>query len=119
MTPPTTSCRRGDVVLVPFPFTDLSSTKQRPALVVSADGWNAAQSDVVLVALTSQMTGLRAPGDLVLTADDLQSGGLPKPSLVRTAKIFTMHQGLLRRTLGRLPEPATAAVLAELRNFFD
>lgn len=118
MTPPTTSCRRGDIVLVPFPFTDLSSAKQRPALVVSADGWNTAQSDVVLVALTSQVTGPRAPGDLVLSAAELQSGGLPKPSLVRTTKIFTMHQGLLRRTLGRLPESTTATVLAELRKFF-
>ena len=118
MTPPTTRCRRGDVVLVPFPFTDLSSTKQRPALVVSADSWNAAQSDVVLVALTSQITGPRLPGELVLGAADLQSGGLLKPSLVRTTKIFTMHQGLLRRTLGRLPESVTATVLSELRNFF-
>jgi len=118
MTPSTTSCRRGDVVLVPFPFTDLSSAKQRPALVVSADSWNAAQTDVVLVAPTSQLTGPRAPADLVLTAADLQAGELPKPSLVRATKIFTMHQGLLRRTLGHLPESATAGVLAELRNFF-
>jgi mRNA interferase MazF len=113
-----TSCKRGDVVLVPFPFTDLSSAKQRPALVTSADAWNAAQSDVVLVALTSHMTGPRAPGDYVLTVADLHSGGLPKPSLVRTTKIFTMHQGLLRRTLGHLPDSATSAVLSELRQFF-
>ena len=64
MTPVATSCRRGEVVLVPFPFTDLSSAKQRPALVVSADDWNAAQPDVVLVAITSQTTGPRTLGHL-------------------------------------------------------
>jgi hypothetical protein len=68
MTPPTTSCRRGDVVLVPFPFTDLSTTKQRPALVVSPDAWNATQPDVMLIAITSQMAVAAGPQDLVLTA---------------------------------------------------
>ena len=55
MMPSTTSFKRGDVVLVPFPFTDLSSIKQRPALVVSPDTWNASQSNVLLVAITSQV----------------------------------------------------------------
>lgn len=118
MTPPTTSCRRGDVVLVPFPFTDLSTTKQRPALVVSPDAWNAAQSDVMLVALTSQMSVAPGAQDLVLAPTDVTAAGLPKPSRVRTTKLFTMHQGLLKRTLGHLPDSTTAAVLAQLRNFF-
>ena len=52
--PSTTRYRRGDIVLVPFPFTDLSSTKKRPALVVSPDRFNAHAQDVVLVAITSQ-----------------------------------------------------------------
>ena len=52
--PSTTRYRRGDIVLVPFPFTDLSSTKKRPALVVSPDKFNEHAQDVVLVAITSQ-----------------------------------------------------------------
>lgn len=119
MTPPTTSCRRGDVVLVPFPFTDLSTTKQRPALVVSPDKWNATQSDVMLVAITSQMTAAAGPQDLVLTAADVAAAGLPKPSRLRTTKLFTMHQGLLKRTLGHLPDATTNTALAQLRHFFS
>jgi len=106
------------VVLVPFPFTDLSSVKPRPALVASADRWNAAQPDVVLVAVTSQIPATLAPGEISLSVADQQAGGLPKPSLVRTAKIFTMHQGLLRRTLGRLPDSKVTVVLSELQRFF-
>ena len=119
MTPPTTSCRRGDVVLVPFPFTDLSTTKQRPALVISPDAWNATQPDVMLVAITSQMTVSPGPQDLVLSAADIAAAGLPKPSRVRTTKLFTMHSGLLKRTLGHLPETATGTVLVQLRAFFS
>lgn len=119
MMPPTTSSKRGDVVLVPFPFTDLSTTKQRPALVVSPDAWNATQPDVLLVAITSQMNVAFESQDVVLSATDSAAAGLPKPSRVRTTKLFTMHAGLLRRTLGRLPESSTQAVLAQLRTFFS
>lgn len=80
MTPSTTSFKRGDVVLVPFPFTDLSSIKQRPALVVSPDTWNVTQSDVLLVAITSQVSTPQGTGDIVLTATDVGAAGLPKPS---------------------------------------
>ena len=52
--PSTTRFRRGDIVLVPFPFTDLTSSKRRPALVVSPDSFNQAMQDVVLAAITSQ-----------------------------------------------------------------
>src|SRR6266481_4693678 len=53
--PSTTRYKRGDIVLVPFPFTDLSSSKRRPALVVSPDWFNSSNQDLVLVAITSQI----------------------------------------------------------------
>jgi mRNA interferase MazF len=52
--PSTTRYKRGDIVLVSFPFTDLSSSKRRPALVVSPDSFNEAMQDLVLAAITSQ-----------------------------------------------------------------
>lgn len=53
--PSTTRYKRGDIVLVSFPFTDLSSSKRRPALVVSPDPFNERGQDLVVVAITSQM----------------------------------------------------------------
>jgi len=55
--PSTTRYRRGDIVLVSFPFTDLSSSKRRPALVVSPDAFNQTMQDLVLAAITSQGAG--------------------------------------------------------------
>lgn len=119
MTPPTTNCRRGDIVLVPFPFTDLSTAKQRPALVVSPDAWNASQPDVILVAITSQMPVQPEPGSITLNTADWQAAGLPKPSRVRTTKLFTMHQALLRRKIGQLPAGTTDNILGQMRSFFS
>lgn len=98
--PPTTRYSRGDVVLVPFPFTDLSSTKQRPALVVSPNRLNHLRDDVVLVAITSQVPAVLAEDEILISASNLVGTGLLKPSLVRLSKLVTIHQDLVRRKLG-------------------
>ncbi|HUG09460.1 MAG TPA: type II toxin-antitoxin system PemK/MazF family toxin [Opitutaceae bacterium] len=113
-----TTYKRGEVVLVPFPFTDLSSAKQRPALVVSPDAWNASQSDVMLVALTSQIPASIPSGDILLTLEDLRSGGLPKPTLGRPTKLVTIHQALIRKRLGEISDATLTQVLLKLRDFF-
>ena len=70
--PPTTSYSFGDIVLVSFPFTDLTATKKRPALVVSPDSFNAAGRDLVLLAITSQLTADR--DTVPLEGKDFQAG---------------------------------------------
>ncbi len=54
--PSTMAYRQGDIVLVSFPFTDLTSSKRRPALVLSPDSFNAAGEHLVLAAVTSHIT---------------------------------------------------------------
>jgi mRNA interferase MazF len=89
--PPTTTYRRGDVVLVPFPFTDLTGTKQRPAVVISSDAFNAGHADVVLAAITSRVPTTLSPDEIAISSSDLGPSGLLKPSVVRTAKLITIH----------------------------
>jgi len=60
MMPFTTGYRRGDLILVSFPFTDLIAAKRRPALVVSPDFFNELNGDLTLPALTSWTSSLRA-----------------------------------------------------------
>ncbi|MGH7813975.1 MAG: type II toxin-antitoxin system PemK/MazF family toxin [Candidatus Binataceae bacterium] len=116
--PPTTRYRRGDVVLVPFPFTDLTGAKQRPALVVSSDTNNASRADLVIAAITSQLPAALASDEIAVPAGGLAVCGLPKPSIVRTAKLVTIHQALIRKRIGSMPRETLERVLAAIRNQF-
>lgn len=114
--PSTTRYRRGDIVLVSFPFTDLSSSKRRPALVISPDAFNEHGQDVVLVAITSKEPEDRA---VPLERHDFVEGTLPKESFVKVAKIFTIHSTLVLKRVCVLRDGKLGAVLEQLRGFFS
>jgi mRNA interferase MazF len=111
--PSTTSFSQGDVVLVPFPFTDLSAIKQRPALVLSPERLNKGRPDLVVAAITSQIQDVISEDEILLSDSDLKTAGLPKPSIIKLGKIFTIHQGLIRKKLGPRARPNVAKHLAE------
>jgi mRNA interferase MazF len=60
---PTMPYEFGDIVLVPFPFTNQAASKQRPAVVVSNRDYTAGRPDVVAMAVTSQLRSTPALGD--------------------------------------------------------
>ena len=113
--PSTTRYKRGDIVLVPFPFTDLTSSKRRPALVVSPDSFNAQQQDLVLVAITSHLTN----DELRIDERDCIDGRLPRASAVKPTKLFTIHSTLVVKKLCALRREKLDAVLNEIRRFFS
>lgn len=89
----------GEVVLVPFPFTDQSGTKKRPAVIISSSGYNAGRRDLVIMAITSQVRQPLGFGEALI--DDWQAAGLIKPSVLKPV-VTTIEQGLVIRTLGAL-----------------
>jgi mRNA interferase MazF len=111
----TTRYRRGDIVLVSFPFTDLSSSKRRPALVISPDSFNEQGKDLVLIAITSQ-----EPDDNAVTIEehDCVDGELPKKSFVKLSKLFTVHSTLVLKRICALRGEKLDDVLLGLRGFF-
>lgn len=113
-----TGCKQGDVILVPFPFTDLTTVKQRPALVLSANWFNTSRDDCVVAAITSQIPSDLQPDEYRLSASDLLAGGLPKPSLVRLGKLFTMSKSLFRRRLGTFPAATMVVILKQMERVF-
>jgi mRNA interferase MazF len=113
-----TNFKRGDIILVHFPFTDLSSTKQRPALVVSSDALNAVSEDVLVVAISSQVPARLAAEEFLIPSGDLAACGLPKPSILRLAKLASLHRQLVIKRIGFMPEPVLRRILAQIRQMF-
>jgi len=89
----------GEVVLVPFPFTDQSGTKKRPAVIVSSSAYNTARRDLVIMAITSEVGRPLCFGEARVA--EWQAAGLIKPSVFKPI-LTTIEQCLVVRTLGTL-----------------
>lgn len=113
-------CHRGDVVLVPFPFSDAATTKKRPAIVVSTDRFNAGNLDVLVVGVTHSPHAVHRPGTVKLTEAERKAGGLDADpmmavSIAVASKLATIAQTRIVTTLGRLaPETVDRIVHALL-----
>lgn len=109
---PTTTYSRGDVVLVPFPFSDRTASKFRPALVVNGDRYYQITNDLILAKITGNLNGRHSPGDHHLA--NWQQAGLLNPSIVK-AHLVTLHSSLIKKTIGQMPPNDMQAVEAGLR----
>lgn len=110
-----TNYKPGDVILIPFPFTDLSTHKKRPCLVISSVEFNNAHLDLIAVAITSQIHENLSAWEYKLSLKEQLASGLLKPSLVKLGKIVTLDKRLVRKNLGRLPGLSTKRVLTRIK----
>jgi mRNA interferase MazF len=94
-----TPYKRGDVVLVPFPFSNLSTTKKRPAVVISSTAYNESSLDIVILAITSKVEKSSGIGECLV--QEWKSAGLLKPSAIKPA-LSTIEQTLALKKLGTL-----------------
>ena len=105
--PSMTAYSFGDVILVPFPFTDLQQSKQRPAVIVSSAQYHVERPDLVIMAVTSQVHSPSAFGEMPVR--DWQAAGLLKPSVIKPV-LATLEQRLVRKSLGQLTEADRSAL---------
>jgi mRNA interferase MazF len=110
--------KQGEIVLVPFPYSDLSGSKKRPMLVVSNDLYNASFPDIVVAVITSR-TGKPDVYPLTLESKGLEIGQLPEPSLIRAHKLFTIDQLRILRRFSTLGEAKLRETLLMLKQLFD
>lgn len=89
----------GDVILVRFPFSDIETTKKRPALVLTESMRSPRNLLVTVAMITSQIEALRLEGDVLL--GNWQEAGLLHPSLLRMAKVATVDGDLVDRSSAR------------------
>jgi mRNA interferase MazF len=100
------------VVLVRYPFTDLTTTKVRPAVILSPEPFLSRGDDVVLLFISSVIPPDPLPSDIVLTPDhpSFAATGLKYPSVFRGHKITVLHKSLVQRVLGELDDELEARV---------
>lgn len=89
----------GDIVLVPFPFTDQTTAKRRPAVVVSSNAYHRERPDLIILAITSQTRPQAALGEAAVS--QWREAGLLKPSVLKPV-VATIERELVLRKLGRL-----------------
>lgn len=105
--------KRGEVWLVRFPFTDLSSTKVRPALVIATHG-----EDAIVLGIFSRIPATVLPETWVLIEEQhpaLLQTGLKKTSMLRAEKIAVAHESVFQRKLGNLPPDIMAQTQEALK----
>jgi len=110
-----TAYERWDIILVPFPFTDLQSIKKRPALIVSPDEYNRG-SDVMIAFITSNLNLRYNHGDYKLLY--WKKAGLPKPSMIRM-KIATIDKRITIKNIGKLDKYDADNFRTLIINFFS
>lgn len=104
---------RWDVVLLPFPFTDLKATKKRPALVISPREYNSGP-DVLVMFVTSNLKSNPKMGDYILK--EWKKAGLPKPSMTRM-KFATIDKKLVIKKIAALTEKDQLVLKSEIQSF--
>jgi mRNA-degrading endonuclease toxin of MazEF toxin-antitoxin module len=105
----------GGIVLVPFPFTDQTASKRRPAVVVSSRAYNLARPDLIVMAVTSQLRPTPALGEVWIS--QWQQAQLLKPSAVKPV-FATIEQRLVIRQLGTLQPDDAAALRIAISEIF-
>ena len=106
----------GEVVLVPFPFTDLSKSKRRPVLIISNAQHNARSYDFVCCGITSNLNN--QPYSILLDPGDMTEGVLPVRSRIKYDKIFTLEKNLVIKRLGKVNSVIMGQVRSSVISLF-
>jgi mRNA interferase MazF len=106
----------GDVVLVPFPFTDQTGIKKRPAVVVSSAVYHRERPDLILMAITSQAKAFAGLGEIPVV--EWKKAWLVKPSALKPL-LFTLERPLVLRSLGQLSEEDRSSLRRTLTTILE
>ena len=106
-----------DVILVPFPFSDLTAVKKRPCLILCVLNPKGLEAHYVVSMMTSSTARISFPYDVAL--EEWKKAGLPKKSIVRLAKLVTIDSALIRKRIGRISANDIRQVQASFTRMFS
>lgn len=109
--------KQGDILLIPIPFSDLTSSKKRPVLVLSNSDYNSKTEDIVVAAITSNLE--TKDYTVELTSNDLEEGELKVKSCIRIDKLYTLSQYIVVKKFGSVNANILNKVKHEVNKLFD
>jgi mRNA interferase MazF len=110
--------RQGEIVLIQFPFTDGTTGKQRPALIISSDWYNSTRPDRIMAAITSTVPKNLDPDYVLIKGAEISQTGLLSESVILLGKIFTLESSAINKTIGSLNGSLKSKVNSQLKNLF-
>ncbi|MBI4895913.1 MAG: type II toxin-antitoxin system PemK/MazF family toxin [Candidatus Aenigmarchaeota archaeon] len=112
-----TNIEQRHIILVNFPFSDLSSSKKRPALVISNSMFNKRSEDVVCCLITSNIKD--RDNSIDIANKDMETGYLEFNSKIKTYRIFTVNKNIIYRVLGKLNKEKSKLVETEIKKLME
>ncbi len=91
---------QGEILIVPFPFSDLSSVKQRPVLVLSKKIDNENTEDIITCGITSNLKDTKY--SVLIENTHLEQGKIPTKSRIRVDKLFTLNKNIIKKRIARV-----------------
>ncbi len=91
---------QGDILIVPFPFSNLRTIRQRPVLVISADKYNKSSEDIIVCGITSNLKDVRC--SVLLDDGCLLKGKLPVKSRIKVDKLFTIDKSIIKKNIAKI-----------------
>jgi len=105
-----------DVLLVPFPFSDQSGKKVRPVLILSKDSFNSKSEDIIVCAITSNLT--KDFYSVQISNEDFEEGTLFETSQIKVENILKLDKKLIIKKIGKLNENSFEKTLEKVRELF-
>ena len=103
-----TKFKQGDILIVPFPFSELSSIKQRPVLVLSKN--NDISDDIITCGITSYLKD--AENSILISNESLNKGNIPQESRIKVDKIFSLEKTIIKKKIGEINKDTMKKVKA-------
>lgn len=109
--------KQGDILLVPIPFSDLTSSKKRPVLVLSNSEYNSITEDIVVAAIASNLQS--KDYSVQINSSDLSEGTLKVTSSIRSDKIYTLSKYIVIKKFGSVNKEIINKVKVQLNDLVE
>lgn len=103
-----------DIVLIPFPYSDLTSSEKRPALIISNEKINRTEDRICCLITTKSHKDY-----LPITKNCFEGGNLPFKSFVKPHRIFTIHERIILKKFGSINDAFHNAIIKRLNEYLE